>query len=174
MSKKLSQEDFLSRVGTIHGDSLTLEKTVYINKRQKVTVTCPRHGDFDILPDNLTRKTSKGCPMCRVITTKEDFVERCREVHGDTYYYDRLVYTGYNARVEIGCPKHGYYWCQARNHLSGSGCLLCHNEGKRLGKKAFINKARKIHGSAYSYKNVSYVNSNTEVEIVCKNHGAFM
>jgi hypothetical protein len=38
----------------------------------------------------------------------------------------------------------------------------------------FINKARKIHGSKYSYTDVVYSLANTPVPITCSKHGNFM
>lgn len=39
--------------------------------------------------------------------------------------------------------------------------------------KAFIAKARAIHGRKYDYSRVKYVNIDTKVEVVCPVHGAF-
>ena len=64
MSKKLKQEDFLSRLIAIYGDKYFFDKTIYINNRTKVTVTCPIHGDFEKFPSNLLQ--GSGCKKCGV------------------------------------------------------------------------------------------------------------
>lgn len=37
----------------------------------------------------------------------------------------------------------------------------------------FINKAREVHGENYDYSLVEYVNGDTKVKIICKEHGVF-
>lgn len=44
---------------------------------------------------------------------------------------------------------------------------------KKLTTKEFIENAVKVHGDKYDYSKVVYVNNNTKVEIVCKEHGSF-
>jgi len=38
----------------------------------------------------------------------------------------------------------------------------------------FIEKAKNIHNDKYDYNKVKYLNSNTKVEIICKEHGSFL
>jgi hypothetical protein len=45
---------------------------------------------------------------------------------------------------------------------------------KKLTKEEFIDKAVAIHGSAYDYSKVEYINAMTPVLMVCKIHGEFM
>lgn len=44
---------------------------------------------------------------------------------------------------------------------------------KRLTTDEFIDRAKCLHGDAYDYKNVLYVNMHTNVDIVCPIHGVF-
>jgi hypothetical protein len=44
---------------------------------------------------------------------------------------------------------------------------------KKLTTQDFINKAETIHGIRYDYSGVDYINANTLVTIVCKDHGNF-
>lgn len=44
---------------------------------------------------------------------------------------------------------------------------------KRLTKGEFILKAKELHGNKYDYSKVEYVNANTEVCIICPEHGEF-
>jgi len=48
------------------------------------------------------------------------------------------------------------------------------NTTKTEKTKAFIAKARAIHGRKYDYSRVRYVNVDTPVEVVCRKHGAFL
>lgn len=40
--------------------------------------------------------------------------------------------------------------------------------------RAFIEKAKKVHGDRYDYSKVEYVNNHTNVCIICKEHGEFL
>ena len=44
---------------------------------------------------------------------------------------------------------------------------------KRKTTEEFIADAIKVHGDEYDYSKVNYVNNNTKVEIICKEHGSF-
>ena len=44
---------------------------------------------------------------------------------------------------------------------------------QKLTTEEFIKRAREVHGDKYDYSKVKYVNSVTEVCIICKEHGDF-
>lgn len=78
--------EFLETVRSVHGDRYSLDKAVYVNSHSKVIVTCPEHGDFEVLANNLVR--GHGCPACAHYRTARserffriEFVHRAVEVH---------------------------------------------------------------------------------------------
>lgn len=83
-----------------------------------------KYGDCKVSPSNLLNGTR---PTILSATDKKTFIiEKFREVHGDTYMYDRLIYKGGNSKVEIYCETHKeYFWQFVNNHLKGSGCPKC-------------------------------------------------
>ena len=60
--QKLTQEEFITKVLLIH-PTYTFQYSLYIKSAEKITATCPKHGNFLITPNNLLR--GKGCPNCR-------------------------------------------------------------------------------------------------------------
>lgn len=54
--------------------------------------------------------------------TKDEFVTRAREIHGDKYDYSKVVMAGSQTKVEIICPDHGSFLQTPAKHLSGRGC----------------------------------------------------
>lgn len=44
---------------------------------------------------------------------------------------------------------------------------------RKLTTNEFIEKARNIHGDIYDYSLVNYINAQTKVKIICKEHGVF-
>lgn len=53
--------------------------------------------------------------------------------------------------------------------------LICYNVymGKKLTTKEFIEKAKQLHNNKYDYSQTAYVNSRTEVIVICPEHGSF-
>ena len=111
--------------------------------------------------------------------TKEEFIKKAIEKHGDKYDYSKVEYVGTHTKVCIICPnpEHGEFEQTPSNHLQGHGCPKCkgdkNRERKSSNKEEFIKKASKVHGDKYNYSEVEYVNDRTKVCIKCPEHGEF-
>ena len=109
--------------------------------------------------------------------TKEEFVTRAREVHGDKYSYDKFDYVRSIDKGIIVCPKHGEFMQSANVHLSGHGCPRCASENftkvGRLTFDVFEERARKVHGGKYTYTRKELRGNQERVEIECHIHGKF-
>lgn len=60
--------------------------------------------------------------------TTEQYIERARTIHGDTFDYSDTVYTSMDKKIVIRCKKHGIFECYAGNHVNRkvmSGCPYC-------------------------------------------------
>lgn len=107
----------------------------------------------------------------------DEILKRFRVVHRNKYDYSKFVYTGLHDKSIIVCPIHGEFEQIVANHLKGEGCPACgkalRSASQSMGRKAFIEKARKVHGDKYDYSKVEYVNNKTKVCIICPVHGEF-
>lgn len=56
-------EKFINKANLIHNDKYDYSKTTYMHCQQFVTVICPIHGDFQILP-NCHLSAKRGCQKC--------------------------------------------------------------------------------------------------------------
>ena len=173
MGKKLTTEQFIEKARLVHGDKYDYSKTVYNKMKEKVCIICPEHGEFCQQPRH--HLLGSNCPICNPYHSLDldTFLQKSREVHGDKYDYSKVMSKGNRTKVCITCPKHGEFWQLPPNHMRGSGCPFCADEKLRDTKEEFISKATKIHGDRYDYSKVKYVNSQTKVCIVCKEHGEF-
>ena len=105
--------------------------------------------------------------------TKEEWIKKAKEVHGDKYDYSKVEYVNSRTKVCIICPKHGEFWQKASAHLMGQGCQKCYGNYK-MTTEEFIKRARKIHGDKYDYSKVEYTGDNkTKICIICPEHGEF-
>lgn len=49
MPKKQTLEEFIKKSNIAHNFKYNYDKSIYINKQTKVIVTCPEHGDFELV-----------------------------------------------------------------------------------------------------------------------------
>ena len=162
------------------------------NHHQKITVTCPIHGDFEVTVTNHLR--GRGCPKCfshenvneslikrtdresKILTT-ERFVEKSKLKHNNFYDYSKTNIKHSKEPTIINCPIHGDFVIRPINHLNGQGCPECGELKRRKSRVRtfddFVYEGRQIHGNRYDYTKVEYVNSITPVCIICPIHGEF-
>lgn len=123
-------EQFIKEAQTIHEGKYTYEHTVYSTSSEPIIITCPTHGDFSqIATEHLQ---GHGCPKCKgeacsIRQTKDGdlFIQQAKQVHGDYYGYDKVVYTNSKEKVIVTCPIHGDFLTEPNGHLSGVGCPQC-------------------------------------------------
>jgi hypothetical protein len=172
-TKKSTTEQFVEQAKEVHGDKYDYSKVDYINKKNKVCIICPEHGEFYQLPNNHLK--GRGCPVCsgnKKLTT-EQYIKKAKEVHGDKYDYSKVDYVNYRTKICIICPVHGEFYQRPDHHLKGKGCLECINDKQRYTTEQFIEKSKEVHGDKYDYSKVKYVNNKTKVCIICPEHGEF-
>lgn len=172
-------EEFIRRARKIHGNEYDYSKTNINGMNNPVCITCPKHGDFFVLPHNHLK--GKKCKYCATHQSfkksTNEFINDAKTIHGEKYNYSKVEYVNAKTPVCIICPKHGEFQQTPHKHLSGSGCKWCAKEksieAQIMGKDEFIKRAQKCHGSKYIYSNVDYVNNRTKVSIICPEHGEF-
>ena len=106
------------------------------------------------------------------ILTKEKFIERANIVHTNKYNYSKVNYINGSTKVIVVCLLHGEFLQRPNSHLNGQNCPKCwykHN----FSVENFIQKAKKIYGDKYDYSKINYVNTSTNIIIVCPKHGEF-
>lgn len=121
-----STEDFIKEAIEIHGNKYDYSKTVYKTARQKVTIICPKHGEFEQLAN--AHLQGEGCFQCereRRSKSTEEFINEAKLIHGDLYDYSKTKYVNRSTPVIIICQKHGEFIQTPFNHLQGKGCPHC-------------------------------------------------
>ncbi len=151
--KKLTQEGFLERARSIHGDFYDYSKTIYVNKRTHVTIICPIHGEFLQIP--FSHYNGCGCQKCGNISQAKklsvphydfkEFTKRAGEKHKWKYkYVDDGNYNGVKSKVHILCSVCGNeFYQQANDHLTGKGCPACKARQSSIRKKGKPQNAQR-------------------------------
>ena len=185
---KLTTEQFIEEAKQIHGDKYNYSKVNYVNRKTKVCIICPIHGEFWQSPScHIFNKN--GCPKCcktGVKYTIEDFKEKVNKIHnGKIYVAKDAEYINSHTKIKMICPEHGEFWTKPNYILCNHGCPICGNlivkEKLRFTLKDFIEKAKKVHKNEYDYSLSQYEGYDTPTKIIChsidkngKEHGIFL
>ena len=137
MPSKLTLDIFIERSTHIHKNLYDYSFVVYINCTTPVLIKCNSCGKvFEQLPHS--HMSGRGCRDCGYIKnasnrkyTKEVFIRKATEKHGDKYDYSFIDNFSYKNHVKLICNfcKNIFYQ-KPLDHLSGCGCEICGNKRK--------------------------------------------
>jgi hypothetical protein len=142
---KHTKETFINLAKKIHGDKYTYDKVIMNGMSNKITITCPSHGDFEQTGANhIHNKT--GCPKCAAemqVSGKEKqvscFVQSIYDGEIRTSVRDIIPYNYeidiYLPQLKIGIEFHGnFYHTESKvgkiRHLDKAE--LCEEKGIKL------------------------------------------
>lgn len=112
------------------------------------------------------------------IIKQQVFLEKCKNIYGDTYDLSKVNYRGSEENISVICSKHGEFQISAHDFLRGNGCPKCgHERGslKRiLSQEEIIQRFHHIHGNKYDYSKFVYVKQSIPSIIICPKHGEFL
>lgn len=182
---KIKMVIFLNKSILVHGDTYDYSLVNYINSTTKVKIICRIHGPFEQCP--YSHLTGTGCPLCArqkcSITktyTKEIFITKAQEVHGEKYNYSLVNYINSETKVIIICEEHGQFEQIPHSHLQKAGCPKCaldvtikRNKLLAFTNEKFIEKANIVHNNEYTYPLLNYINNTTKIKIMCNIHGEY-
>ena len=181
--RRLPNNEFLNKCIDIHGNKYDYSKIDYQGMINKVVISCSEHGDFEQTPSS--HLNGSGCPDCGFISQMEnrrlpteDFISRSIQVHGERYDYSKVNYSNSSSEVEISCSIHGIFHQRPDFHMRGSGCPKCsiievHDKQKKS-PDDFIRDCIKVHRDRYDYSKVEFIDTKSEIIIICKKHGEFL
>lgn len=181
---KLSQQEFIDRCNIKHNNRYLYNKTNFTGTRNKVTVTCPHHGDFTVIADNHMR--TSGCPRCGTISgaahTTVGYDEFIKRVHdkGITHLtFNREDYINSRVPITVTCTKHNNTFLQSPYSIYAgrTGCKECIggkiSTSTRSDTQTFIDKCQTLYGNLHSYDKVVYDTNVEGVIVSCSKHGDF-
>lgn len=102
-----SLNSFIEKAKIVHANKFNYEKSKFVNVKTKIVITCPVHGDFEQIPSE--HLSGYGCKKCGNNTkySTEEFVSKAREIHGNKYGYQNVIYESSTNKIKIECPFHG-------------------------------------------------------------------
>lgn len=131
MSKRKTIEEFTQEAAIVHSNYYDYSKVTYTTSHNKITITCPIHGDFTQKP--YSHLQGIGCKQCGIekahkATRKsfEAFKLKANQMHDGKYEYVEKTYKSNTGHVDIICPIHGTFSQNAVSHSNGGkGCPEC-------------------------------------------------
>ncbi len=107
------------------------------------------------------------------ISLTQQFVEKAKIVHENTYDYSKVKFIKSSSKVCIIDPDYGEFWQTPNSHLNGSGSPYRVKKTAPYSTEVFIKLAQKTHGSKYDYSKTNYINSREKVCIIDVDYGEF-
>lgn len=188
----MTHDDFIAII-TKTFPGIDTSKTQFTATRDKVTLTCPIHGDYTVISSELLRKVSKKamgltvepCPKCgkalsgNKSVTQESVVDEIRRIHGDKYDYSKIVYITNKIPVEVVCHTHGSFFAEPRNLLSGRGCRKCYEGTVTSTNSDTIDTfetalVEKYGDGKFNLSKAKYISSTTKIAVTCANGHDFL
>lgn len=127
-----NKEKFLEKARKVHGDKYSYEEMNFKTSNDKIKIICPKHGEFWQVPSKHLQ--GRGCPKCGIEkrteihkVTRNTFIERALALHNGKYDYNDIHYVDMDTKINISCPKHGFFIQRPYDHLQGHGCPKCAN-----------------------------------------------
>lgn len=122
-----------------------------------------------IVPNTKNKKT---------LNNLQRLEERFAKIHGDKYDYTYTFVTSMKGKLCITCKIHGDFYQNIGDHLTGNGCKVCGKIRAReklyITTEEFISRATSVHKDKYDYSKTVYAGDNTNVIIICSEHGEFL
>jgi very-short-patch-repair endonuclease len=167
-----TNEMFIIESTKKHGDKYDYSKVKYKNIEEKVIIICKIHGEYLQRPQD--HLNNGGCAKCGGVCkyTRETFIEKSKEIHGDKYIYDKVEYKNNREKVIIICREHGEFLQTPSKHIYGQNCNKCSGHYTPTPEE-FIEKCIKKHGNKYDYSQTIYTSNKEYINIICKIHGVF-
>ena len=141
--REKSQNEFIQKAKSIHGDRYDYSKTIYKGITENIIIICKIHGEQLIYAHNhINGQPPAGCGSCGNISKAQKntlgikkFIQKARKIHGDKYDYSQAKYTLNYKHLTIICPVHGPFQQTPSQHIDKMcGCGECGFELSQLGK----------------------------------------
>lgn len=128
-SNRRSLKAFIIQSIKKHGAEYDYSRVIYKNAVTQIEIVCSIHGAFFQTPNG--HLDSTGCPNCstNALVSKEEFINRSINLHGEKYEYQSVVFKNMNTKVFLTCKIHGDFLTLPKDHIQKkSGCPKCARE----------------------------------------------
>ena len=136
----MTTKEFIAKAKIIHHNKFIYDKCNYTITGAKVIVTCPKHGDFNVRANQ--HLSGQDCNKCLTeikTSNTEEFINKAKQIHGNSYSYDKVNYKTNLIKIEVICNTcNKVFTLRPSDHLSGRGCPSCAKYGFDTTKPAIL------------------------------------
>ena len=164
-----NQDILINTLNELFGDKYDYSKTVWKNAKTTFILTCPKHGDFLLRKDSI----HKGCSKCKSESTftKELFIEKAVNRHGNKYDYTEVEYQGSEVKAKIWCNTHKeFFWQTPKKHVNGRGCPKCKVDSikskQRHSLSDYLPQLEEMYVGVLDFTKSKYINWKTKIEVL--------
>lgn len=186
MARKITTEVWLSERTDEQRSKFDYSKVVYVGSHKKITLICKK-CNTEFQQSAGSHAQGRGCKVCAQADggktqklTQSQFLEHCKEVHGDRYDYSRVNYKNSLTKVDIICKRegHGVFSIMPPGHThAGGGCPVCAQEVRTAKmtktQEKFLEQCKAQNAPKITFENVRYVSDKAKVSFTCTDHGPF-
>lgn len=110
---------------------------------------------------------------------QETAINKVKEVHGETYGYDKMIFTKARNKIIVTCKIHGDFEINFSSHVSTKrGCKKCGyiitSKNRAYTLETIKEKFKEIHNDFYDYSKITeYKTTEDSATIICPKHGEF-
>lgn len=173
-----TKENFIEKANKVHNNFYNYDKVLYgKNNKEKVIITCPKHGDFEQSPHDHLRF---GCPKCHLKSQtklyeklKESFPnekilfetkkEDVKWLNGQRF---DIYFPKYNIAVEYNGEQHYI----PKKYFGGEIGLIRTKERDELKRKKCIENNCILFEIKYNYSKEDYDNLTTNLIKIINNY----
>ena len=188
-SRRVPVEEFIARAVATHGDRYDYSKAVYIGKGAKVTIVCPKHGEFQQAPAAHT--AGRGCPACCNEARTGKLADAATQIakfaaKHPTLDFTAAEYFGAREPLTAVCPEHGpvtkpaYYWntygcpdCGRARSLAApkrTDQLRPYNDARMYESERNFWEFAKANAERFDFSKARFVKQDAPVEVRCRKH----
>lgn len=173
-------EVFKEEAEKIHGSNYNYEEVtdLHINNgtQSKIPIKCNQCGNRWITSIKVHINSKSKCPVCARSWrwTRDSFIIRANEIHGDKYDYNYITpehINGKNSYVPILCKRCNKVWSPTiASHINNKSCCPNCPNINRWNLEKFLTRASEIHGDKYNYSLISgdmVTDAYSYVPIIC-------
>ena len=185
MPSHINSQVFREKSIEKHGEKYDYSQSNYTKSSVKIDIICKKHGLFSQLP--LCHMNGSGCKKCAdELNTKkkfkifdfDNFIKEANVIHENKYDYSNINYINRKEKINIICKEHGNFTQLIDAHIKQKqGCPICGKIKQSIKRtktlEKFIEDSNQLHENKYDYSKSKYINDNSKIIIICKEHGEF-
>lgn len=144
--QRIPFKEIVKRILDKHPNYLIDESQNYVNTHTDIIITCPKHGNFKMSPNDIFN--GQGCPKCGRESMKakrshniEWLIKESNKIHGDKYSFEHFIFKNTKIRSYVTCKKHGDFLISADKLIYGKrGCPHCSSSKLETLLKMFLEE----------------------------------